>query len=49
MGRASRDREIIDAELRLLVAVRVSIRDHGIVPSCDLIDELLDERATTPG
>ena len=38
-----RDRKIIDSELRLLAAVRRSIREHGGPSSC-LIDELLDER-----
>jgi hypothetical protein len=39
-----RDRETIDAELRLLAAVRWSIREHGGEPSSRQIDELLDER-----
>jgi hypothetical protein len=40
-----RDLETIDAELRLLAAVRQSIREHGGVPSSRQVDELLDERA----
>jgi hypothetical protein len=39
-----RDRETIDAELRLLAAVRRSIREHGGEPSSVQVDELLDER-----
>jgi hypothetical protein len=39
-----RDRETIDAELRLLAAVRWSIREHGGEPSSRQVDELLDER-----
>jgi hypothetical protein len=31
-------------ELRLLAAVRWSIREHGGEPSSRLVDELLDER-----
>jgi hypothetical protein len=38
-----RDRETIDAELRLLAAARRSIREHGGEPSCRHVDELLDE------
>jgi hypothetical protein len=38
-------RDDIDAELRLLVAVRQSIREQGGAPSSCQIDELLDERA----
>jgi hypothetical protein len=38
-----RDRETIDSELRLLAAVRRSIREHGIEPS-NQVDELLDDR-----
>jgi hypothetical protein len=40
-----RDRETIDAELRLLAAVRWSIREHGGEASSCHIDDLLDERA----
>jgi hypothetical protein len=45
-GQASvpRDRETIDSELRLLAAVRRSIREHGGEPSSRQVDELLDER-----
>jgi hypothetical protein len=39
-----RERDIIDAELRLLVAERSSIRDQDVEPGCRQIDELLDER-----
>jgi hypothetical protein len=39
-----RDLDTIDAELRLLAAVRWSIREHGGEPSSGLINELLDER-----
>jgi hypothetical protein len=39
-----RDQETIDAELRLLAAVRWSIREHGGEPSSRQVDELLDER-----
>jgi hypothetical protein len=39
-----RDRETIDSELRLLAAVRRSIREHGGKPSSGQVDELLDER-----
>jgi hypothetical protein len=39
-----RDREAIDSVLRLLAAVRRSIREHGGEPSSRQIDELLDER-----
>jgi hypothetical protein len=39
-----RDREVIDSELRLLVAVRWSIREHGGEPSSRPVDELLDGR-----
>jgi hypothetical protein len=39
-----RDREVIDSELRLLAAVRHSIREHGGEPSSRHVDELLDER-----
>jgi hypothetical protein len=36
----------IDAELRLLTAVRQSIREHGGVPSIRQVDQLLAERAS---
>jgi hypothetical protein len=39
-----RDLEAIDAELRLLAAVRWSIREHGGQPGSRQIGELLDER-----
>ena len=39
-----RDREIIDAELRLLAAVRWSIREHGGELGSRQVDELLDTR-----
>ena len=35
---------MIDAELRLLAAVRWSIREHVVEPSSRQVDELLDER-----
>ncbi len=41
-----RDRETIDSELRLLAAVRRSIREHGGEPSRRQVDELLDEHET---
>jgi hypothetical protein len=41
-----RDIEIIDAELRLLAAMRRSVREH--VPSRQ-VDELLDERLAHRG
>jgi hypothetical protein len=44
-----RDRETIDSELRLLAAVRRSIREHGGEPSSRQVDELLDERLTHRG
>jgi hypothetical protein len=37
------DFEVIDSELRLLAAVRWSIREHGGEPSSRQVDELLDE------
>jgi hypothetical protein len=40
-----RNRETIDAELRLLAPVRWSIREQGGEPSSRHIDDLLDERA----
>jgi len=36
--------EPIDAELRLLAAVRLSVLDHGGEPSSRQVDELLNER-----
>ncbi|MCU1701375.1 MAG: hypothetical protein JWR34_7438 [Mycobacterium sp.] len=39
-----RDRDTIDAELRLLAAVRRPIREHGGEPSSRQVDELIDER-----
>jgi hypothetical protein len=39
-----RDRETIDSELRLLAAVRRSIREHGGEPSSRQVDRLVDER-----
>jgi hypothetical protein len=39
-----RDPDVIDSELRLIAAVRRSIREHGGEPSSRLVDELLDER-----
>ena len=44
-----RDRETIDSELRLLAAVRRSIREHGGEPSSRHVDELLDERLAHRG
>ena len=40
----ARDLDTIDSELRLLAAVRWSIREHGGELSSRLVDELLDER-----
>jgi hypothetical protein len=39
-----RNRETIDAELRLLAAVRWSVREQGGQPTSRQVDELLDER-----
>lgn len=39
-----RDRETIDSELRLIALRRQSIREQGGQPSCQQVDELLDER-----
>ena len=36
--------DTIDSELRVLAAVRWSIREHGGEPSSRQVDELLDER-----
>jgi hypothetical protein len=44
-----RDRKVIDAELRLLAAVRRSIREHGGEPSSRQVDELLDKRLVLSG
>ena len=43
------DLETIDSELRLLAAVRWSIREHGGQPSSRHVDELLDERLSHSG
>ena len=39
-----RDRETIDAELRLIASARRSMREQGREASCRQADELLDER-----
>jgi hypothetical protein len=44
-----RDLDTIDSELRLLAAVRWSIREHGGEPSSRQVDELLDERIAHRG
>ena len=44
-----RDLDAIDSGLRLLAAVRWSIREHGGEPSSRQVDELLDERLTHRG
>jgi hypothetical protein len=44
-----RDFDTIDFELRLLAAVRWSIREHGGEPSGRQVDELLDERLAHRG
>jgi hypothetical protein len=44
-----RDLDTIDSELRLLAAVRRSIREHGGEPSSRQVDELLDERLAHHG
>jgi hypothetical protein len=42
-----RDLDVIDAELRLIAALRRAARDRGgPLPSMDLADTLLDERNT---
>jgi hypothetical protein len=46
---AVRDLDTIDSELRLLAAVRWSIREHGGEPSSRQVDELLDERLAHGG
>jgi hypothetical protein len=43
------DVDTIDSELRLLAAVRRSIREHGGEPSSRHVDELLDERNELTG
>jgi hypothetical protein len=45
----TRDRDTIDSELRLLAAVRRSIREHGMEPTSRLVDESLDERLAHRG
>jgi hypothetical protein len=44
-----RTRDDIDAELRLLAAVRQSIRDQGGEPSSRQVDALLDEKGLSSG
>jgi hypothetical protein len=44
LGSAHARTEVIDSELRLVAAVRWSIREHGGEPSSCQVDELLDER-----
>jgi hypothetical protein len=44
-----RDLDAIDSELRLIAAVRRSIREHGGQPSSRHVDELLDERNELTG
>jgi hypothetical protein len=44
-----RDLDTIDSELRLLAAVRRSIREYGGGPSSRHVDELLDERNDLAG
>jgi hypothetical protein len=44
-----RDLDTVDFELRLLAAVRRSIREHGGQPSSRHVDELLDERNALTG
>jgi hypothetical protein len=46
---AMRNLETIESELRLLAAVRWSIREHGGEPSSRQGDELLDERNELAG
>lgn len=46
-GRAVRDCETIESELRLVAPVRWSIREHGVRPSSEHIDALLDERGSS--
>lgn len=41
----TRDREVIDSELRLLAAVRRTVAEEGgPAPDITVVDELLDER-----
>ena len=44
-----RDLDTIDSALRLLAAMRWSIREHGGEPSSRHVDELLDERLAHHG
>ncbi len=44
-----RGQETIDSELRLLAAVRRTIRENGGQPSSHHADELLDERNELTG
>jgi len=45
-----RDIEVIDSELRLLLAIRHMAREaEGRTPNTARIDALLDERAAAPG
>jgi hypothetical protein len=44
-----RDLDTIDSELRLLAAVRRTIREHGGEPSSRHVDELLNERLAPRG
>lgn len=44
-----RESETIDSELRLVAAVRCSVREHGGEPSSRQVDELLDERPAHRG
>jgi hypothetical protein len=45
-----RDLEVIASELRLLLAIRRTVREaEGRPPSTARIDELLDERSATVG
>lgn len=49
-GRGVRDLDVIDSELRLLVAVRRAVvADGGTAPSLHIIDGLLDERHALNG
>jgi hypothetical protein len=44
-----RDIETIDPDLRLIAAVRRSVREDGGEPSSRQVDELLDERLSRGG
>jgi hypothetical protein len=45
-----RDREVIDSELRLLAAVRRTVREEGgPIPTTAPMDDLLDERLSHCG